>query len=280
MVPRDLERPAEPTSVPARPNRDWWEDFGSPADPRTGWSASGAGERYESERWRNKRRRAHDLALVRALLEKAATARERLALPTPSQAGSPALVLDVPCGTARLRPVLEPYGLYVGLDVSQAMLERARSGSTASEALPAREVRAGEPSSAEREPQGGEGALVRGPLPVFLRGDVGCLPFRDGSFEAVVCCRLLHHLRDPSLFERVVLELARVSSRWVVASFFDAASLPALERRLLRRKGRISHSRRRVRETLCRAGASVVAWRHTLRFFSQQTFVLARKDGA
>jgi SAM-dependent methyltransferase len=204
-------------------------------DARGGWSAPRAGERYDAERWRNERRRGHDPRLVQRLLARAV--RER--------GGAPALVLDVPCGTGRLRATLEGFGRYVGADVSPEMLARARELG-----------------------------------PGCLRAEAERLPFADGAFEIVLCCRLLHHLRDERRFERVVAELARVSSRWIVASFFDAAALPALRRRLSASPGRISHTKRRVRAALDAAGATPHAFAHTLRFFSRQTFVLARKDGA
>ena len=158
------------------------------------------------------------------------------------------MVLDVPCGTARLRPVIETHAArWVGLDVSLSMLSAA--------AAPA-------------------GAL--------LRGDVEALPFADGAFEAVVCCRLLHHLHDTDCFQRTVNELVRVSRRVVLASFWDAASLPARHRRAFphhgrRRQGRIAHAKPYVALAFAQAGAEVVGFRHTLRFFSRQTFVIAHK---
>jgi SAM-dependent methyltransferase len=206
-------------------------------DPRHGWSGPRAGEVYDELRWENARRRGHDPRLVTRLLARA-RAENGVA------AGARALVLDVPCGTGRLRAALAAHGSYVGADVSPQMLARAR-------AL-------------------GPGCLC---------ADAEQLPFADGAFEVVLCCRLLHHLRDER-FERVVAELVRVSSRWILASFFDAASLPALRRRLLARPGRTSHSKRRVRAALEAAGAAPRAYGHTLRFLSQQTFVLARRETA
>ena len=163
-------------------------------------------------------------------------------------APGPALVLDAPCGAGRLAPALAARGRYVGLDVSLPMLAEARAAS---------------PTGAG-----------------FLAGDATRLPFRDSSFDAVVCCRLLHHLDDPRLLEQVLGELVRVSRGLVVASFWDADSLPALRRAWLGAKP--GETRRPVRratlaELLERAGAEVVGWRHSLRFVSRQAFVAARK---
>jgi len=156
-------------------------------------------------------------------------------------------ILDAPCGTGRLRAALAPFGRYAGIDVSPAMLAQAGLG-------------------------GARGAL--------LLGDVERLPFPDSSFDAVVCCRLLHHLRERASLERVLAELVRVSRGLVVASFWDARSLGTWRRALLpgpRPPARFARPRAELALALDRAGADVIAWRHSLRFVSRQAFVLARK---
>lgn len=151
-------------------------------------------------------------------------------------------ILDAPCGTGRLLPALAGRGArVVGLDVSERMLLEA-------------------------------GGLAR------VRGEVAHLPFRDASFEAVVCCRLLHHLPEPELGP-VARELVRVAGRVVIASFWDAASLPAWRvRRGLKRsegeRGRRAHPRAVVAAAFERAGGRVLGYRAVLRFVSQQTFVV------
>jgi len=158
-----------------------------------------------------------------------------------------ALLLDAPCGAGRLAPALARFGRGVGLDVSRAMLAEARA-SAASLAL--------------------------------LRGDVTSLPFRDGSFDAVVCCRLLHHLDEPAALAAVLRELVRVSRGLVIASFWDEQSLPAWRARIFpraRAPRRIARSRAELALALARAGAEVVGWKHSLRFASRQAFVAAQK---
>jgi len=208
-------------------------------DPSRRWSATGAGRRYATERWRSARHRERDPRLVGRALAR------RLA-------GS-GLVLDAPCGTGRLRAAIEAHGRWVGLDVSAEMLNA-------------------------HDPPG-----------TRLRGDVEHLPFRDDAFEAVVCCRLLHHLDDPERLERTIAELVRVSARWIVASFWDAASLPEWRRGLgtlptARRPRRDAHPRTRVargkrelKRAFERADATVVGWEHSFRFVSRQAFAIARK---
>jgi SAM-dependent methyltransferase len=156
-----------------------------------------------------------------------------------------AVVLDVPCGAGRLSAGLRRRArLYVGLDVSPPMLAAART--------------AGAP---------------------LLRGDVLRLPFADGSFDAVVCCRLLHHLAEPAVLDAAVRELVRVARGVVVASFWDRGALPALSRRLSGRGrgGRVAHAKGDVRAAFERAGADVAGFAHSFRFLSQQTFLLAGK---
>lgn len=158
-----------------------------------------------------------------------------------------AMVLDAPCGAGRLRPVLARHGRYVGLDVSMAMLAAARV-----------------------QAEHGD---------VWLRGDLTRLPFEDSVFDAVVCCRLLHHL-EPAGLEPVLAELVRVSRGLVVASFWDAHCLPAWRRCFFptkRAPRRLARSRRELALTLERVGAEVLGWSHSLRFLTRQTFVLARK---
>jgi len=157
-----------------------------------------------------------------------------------------ALLLDAPCGAGRLRAALAAYGRTVGLDISPSMLAAGRE-------LASRDL---------------------------VRGDVERLPFRDRSFDAVISCRLLHHLRERSSLERVVAELVRVSRDLVVASFWDSASLPEWRRAWFPKQRvprRIARSKAELAEILERAGAEVLGYRHTLRFFSRQAFVVARR---
>ncbi len=203
-------------------------------DPRTKWLAPETARRYRDARWTSAGKRARDPRAVEALLARYLPARRS------------ALVLDAPCGTARLRPAIEAHGTWIGLDVSAAMLGEAR-------------------------------ALGAGKL---VCGDLAHAPFADGSFDAVVCCRLLHHLEDGEALERTLRELVRVTRDLVVASFWDAAALPEWRRRAFpsaRTPRRIARGRGAIARALEAAGAEAFAWRHSLRFVSRQAFVVARK---
>ncbi|MBL8804732.1 MAG: class I SAM-dependent methyltransferase [Planctomycetes bacterium] len=155
-------------------------------------------------------------------------------------------VLDSPCGAGRLTQALAPRcRTLISADVSAAMLA----------------------------------AFEDSPAPRRVQASLAALPFRDRAFDAVVCCRFLHHLHEPESLERAAAELARVARRYVIASFWDSASLPALRVRMgLKRSegptGRVATSRARVAESFSRVGLRAVEFRATLRFVSQQTFAL------
>ena len=215
---------------------------GTRAGSRQKWLERDAGARYVGTRWKSSRAALRDPMLVERILD--------------HHGVRPGLrpVLDAPCGTGRLRGVLERRGMrWVGVDVSPSMLREARG-----------------PSSDARVEPG------------LVLSLVDRLPFRDDAFDVVVCCRLLHHLHDPEEVEAVVRELTRVSYRMVIASFWDSASLHAWRQRVgLRRsegpRGRRAVSKRMLRRIFDSAGAEVVGYHHSFRFVSQQAFVVALK---
>jgi ribonuclease P protein component len=215
---------------------------GTAAGSRRKWLGPGAGSHYGGTRWKTSRAALRDPMLVDRILDHYGV--------------RPALkpVLDAPCGTGRLRGVLERRRMrWVGVDVSASMLREARG-------------------------TGGEATSE----PCLVMSLVDKLPFRDDSFDVVVCCRLLHHLHDPEEIEAVVRELTRVSHRMVIASFWDSASLHAWRRLVgLRRSegpaGRRAVSKRSLRRIFDAAGAEVVGYHHSFRFVSQQAFVVALK---
>ena len=128
--------------------------------------------------------------------------------------------LDVPCGTGRLGEVLAGLGCRVTrADLSAPMLHLAGGGVCA---------------------------------------DAARLPFRDRAFDLVVCHRFLHHLR-PAELEPVLGELARVTGRHLVLTFFHPCSLHGLARRvecLLRGRpsGRFTTRPRRLARLLAPRG--------------------------
>jgi ubiquinone/menaquinone biosynthesis C-methylase UbiE len=92
-------------------------------------------------------------------------------------------VLDVACGAGKLvRAVAPQVERAVGVDLSQAMIEKARRA-TAEEA----------PAEADRI--------------AFAVGSSDDLPFEDGEFSAVITTTAFHHFPDPA---GSVREMARV----------------------------------------------------------------------
>lgn len=161
------------------------------------------------------------------------------------------LVLDAPCGAGRLASTLAGLaGRVIGLDVSRQMLEQARSHE-------------------ER---------------ILLQGNLFRLPLADRSFDAVVCCRLLHHFAAAADVRALVRELVRVSRGLVVASFWDAGSLPALAQSHLPSLGRRAPrrhalTRRELAATFEEAGAEVVGFAKSVPLVTRQCFVVARRRG-
>lgn len=204
---------------------------------RSKWQDDDAGAGYALRRWSNPRAALRDPVLVADILDRYNV--------------RPSLkpVLDAPCGTGRLRTVIERRGVrYVGLDVSRPMLM--------------------ESAPAEQHS--------------LVQGSIERLPFTNDSFDTIVCCRLLHHLHDEAELEAAIAELVRVAHRLVIASFWDSASLHAWRRRIGLRssegpRGRTAIHKRTLRRIFEHAGADVVGWHHSFRFVSQQAFVVANK---
>ena len=107
------------------------------------------------------------------------------------------------------------------------------------------------------------------------------LPFPAGAFSGALCLRLMQHLADRDQRLRVLAELRRVTAGPLIVSFFDRCSLQH-GRRVLRRwlgnarSNRGALSRSGFHGELRFAGWQPVRTVALLRFFSEQTLVLAR----
>jgi hypothetical protein len=152
--------------------------------------------------------------------------------------------LDVPSGAGRLS--LELPGPVVQVDRNPAMLRASR---------------------------------VPGPR---VCASAAALPFLDGAFAGVLCCRLLQHVAAAAERVRILAELGRVSRGVVVVTFFDAHSLQH-GRRLLRRalgkarSGRSAVSRAEVARDVRAAGLLPLRFCALRRFVGEQTFLLCRR---
>jgi ubiquinone/menaquinone biosynthesis C-methylase UbiE len=106
---------------------------------------------------------------------------------------APGCALDIGCGPGQILMKLSarlPEWKFIGVDRSLAMIRRAEEP---------RDLH--QHSLASCEPPSG-GRLH------FLAGDAGSLPFRDCSFDLVLCNSVLHHVADPS---SLFAEIGRVA---------------------------------------------------------------------
>jgi len=118
--------------------------------------------------------------------------RERAALRKLLSGLDVGVALDVPCGTGRMSAILAEYADGVVLaDGSSSMLEVARE---------------------DRHDLG----------PRCLQTDINQIALASDSIDLVFCHRFLHHVHDPQARARSLSELARVSRRYVVISFYPS----------------------------------------------------------
>lgn len=172
------------------------------------------------------------------------------------------LVLDLPCGTGRLSPMIVNAGhRLVAADSSPHMVSEAANAWS--------QVTAGDP---------GRRARVE-----FEVRDVMASGYGDAAFDAVICNRLLHHFTEPATRTRALTELARVSARWVIISFFNAGAFEALRKRLgffligRTQQRRVPISLEQFKADAAAAGLRVVDSYPTLGRISPQWYLLLEK---
>lgn len=108
------------------------------------------------------------------------------------KAGKMELAMDLPAGTGRLTPVLAEFASRVILaDASDVMLEIAKEDNPK---LPA----------------------------VYLVTSAEKIDLPNGAVDLLFCHRFLHHINQPDLRQRIFHEMARVSRRYVLVSYYAA----------------------------------------------------------
>ena len=147
-------------------------------------------------------------------------------------------LLDVPCGTGRFRSLLQDHAsTLVSLDASREML-----------------------AAAPGAPQ--------------LQASVHQLPLLGRSADFILCSRLLHHFQTSTERAMVLAELARVSRRWIVLSYFDSASVQAWRNRIRGSfRGRFPISRAQFANEIAAAGLRERERRYIQRGWSEQVWV-------
>jgi ubiquinone/menaquinone biosynthesis C-methylase UbiE len=161
-------------------------------------------------------------------------------------------VLDVPCGYSRFAPVYARLGITaIGADASYDMAHLAATSHTR---------------------HGREG---------WLCADVLALPFTDNIFDGVLCIRLLHHRYSDAERQRILGELARVSRRFVIISFYQSTLLHAVARHWRGSRGRLATmTLPHLRELAQASGLQIQRVHALLRFCHAQTFIVLTKTSA
>ena len=120
-------------------------------------------------------------------------------------------LLDMPCGYGRFTALFARLGITAtGADMSGDMVHLARENQVPSE---------------------------RGR---WLAADICHLPFADGTFDCALSIRLLHHRYSHDVRVHMLRELARVSRRFVLISFYLSTPLHTLARYWRGTRGRLS----------------------------------------
>ena len=161
-------------------------------------------------------------------------------------------MLDVPCGYSRFAPVYARLGITaIGADVSYDMVHLAATN----------HARYGR----ER----------------WLCADVLALPFTDSVFDSVLCIRLLHHRYSDAERQRILCELARVSRRFVIISFYRSTLLHTVARHWRGSRGRLAMMTiPHLRELAQASGLQIQRVRSLLRYCHAQTFVVLTKTSS
>ena len=161
-------------------------------------------------------------------------------------------VLDVPCGYSRLAPLYARLGITaLGADVSYDMAHLAAANH------------------------------ARHGWQRWLCADVLALPFIDSVFDGVLCIRLLHHRYSDAERQRILGELARVSRRFVIISFYRSTLLHTVARHWRGSRGRLAMMTiPHLRELARACGLQIQRVRSLLRYCHAQTFVVLTKTSS
>lgn len=162
--------------------------------------------------------------------------------------------LDLPCGYGRFLPLLHGLGYAVtSMDISPAMVEHVRNCEDF-----------GDKDHAE------VGDVREG------------LNLPEGSLDVTCCIRLFQHLHYPEWRQEALRAFAKVSSRWVMVTFYDRKSVHYWTKRLVcMLKGKPMRvqmiSRAQFEADAAAAGLRVVEYRPWLPGVHAQTFTMLEK---
>ena len=118
----------------------------------------------------------------------------------------------------------------------------------------------------------------------FVTASCFHMPYRDGAFDCVFSARLMHHIPDRAERVRFLAEMARVSSAWVVTTYFDTWSvknlLRAIRRPFNRKHPKVTFSTSEMREIGARFGLELEASWPLSRLASGHRYAIFRKQAA
>lgn len=166
-------------------------------------------------------------------------------------------ILDLPCGGGRLSQAIAeaaPDALILEADIGLGQVQYARHHK------------------------------LDGRRQAFITASGFHIPIRDAGVDAVVCCRLFHHLPAPTEQERLLSEVLRVARKFVVLTFFDYYSVKNKIRRLRApfngKPPKITIKPEWLRQAARKQGADVVAMPHLFYLFSGHRYALLRKSAS
>lgn len=164
-------------------------------------------------------------------------------------------ILDIPCGGGRLSGAIAraaPDAVILEADVGLGQVQYARNH------------------------------RLEGARQAFMTASGFHIPIRNRGVDAVVCCRLFHHLPAQAEQERLLSELLRVASEFVILTFFDYYSVKNALRRIRApfngKPPKITIKPEWLREKARAHGAEIIAMPHLFYFFSGHRYALLRKS--
>ena len=171
-------------------------------------------------------------------------------------------ILDLPCGSGRLIPLLLERGYqYTGADVSSHMVEAAR---TKFESLTA---------SADA----GAYAAAR-----FGTEDITSLSYEDDSFDAVIVNRLFHHFTLAETRIAALKELGRVCPGPIIVFFLNTWTLRGIQFHLRhsldRVKARSPITMKEFRTNGAAAGLEMTASYRTRSHYNKEWYAVFRRN--
>ena len=142
----------------------------------------------------------------------------------------PSRILDIPCGAGRLLNLSEENGhkSICGVDNDKDQLKAAR-----------------------------EKAKDLSINNKILSGDIFNIDLEDNAVDAVICIRLMHWFNEDQILKSLK-ELARVSSRDILITYYSKMTFEGIRKSIRKHQGRaISYSPSKFRSLVNKAGLSV-----------------------